>query len=210
MACRQSRIVRVDVMKKIVIATKNRGKLREMIEAFAELPVEIVSLANFGELPDAVEDGKTFAENAEIKAKFFMSKTGCACIADDSGLEVEALGGMPGVHSARFAGFHADDKTNNYKLLKELERVDVNESKADYRCALVFVDTDGKKLETEGVCYGIIKNIAKGEGGFGYDPYFYIDDNKTMAELTREEKNKISHRGIALRHMVALLKDYLF
>ena len=196
-------------MKKIVIATKNKGKLREMTEAFAKLPVEVVSLAEFGELPDAIEDGKTFAENAKIKAEFFSSKTGCACIADDSGLEVEALGGMPGVYSARFAGFHADDGTNNQKLLEELDHVGATESKADYRCVLAFVDIDGTTLETEGVCYGTIKKIAKGQGGFGYDPYFYIDGNKTMAELTLEEKNKISHRGAALRQMVTLLKDYL-
>ncbi|MBR2179485.1 MAG: RdgB/HAM1 family non-canonical purine NTP pyrophosphatase [Selenomonadaceae bacterium] len=196
-------------MKKIVIATKNNGKLREMTEAFAELPVEIVSLEDFGELPDAIEDGKTFAENAKIKAEFFSSKTGYACIADDSGLEVEALGGIPGVYSARFAGFHADDGTNNQKLIEELERIGVAESKADYRCALTFVDIDGTSLETEGVCYGTIKKIAKGQGGFGYDPYFYIDGNKTMAELTLEEKNKISHRGAALRRMVTLLKEYL-
>lgn len=196
-------------MKKIVIATKNKGKLREMTEAFAALLVEVVSLEEFGELPDAVEDGKTFAENARIKAEYFMSKTQCACIADDSGLEVEALGGMPGVYSARFAGFHADDGTNNQKLIEELELAGVNESKADYRCALVFIDTDGTKLETEGVCYGTIKKIAKGQGGFGYDPYFYIDDSKTMAELTLEEKNKISHRGVALCQMVTLLKEHL-
>ena len=196
-------------MKKIVIATKNNGKLREMTDAFAKLPVEVVSLSDFGNLPDAIEDGKTFAENAKIKAEFFSSKTGCACIADDSGLEVEALGGMPGVYSARFAGFHADDGTNNQKLLEELDQVGANESKADYRCVLVFVDVDGTTLETEGVCYGIIKKTAKGQGGFGYDPYFYIDDTKTMAELSLEEKNKISHRGAALRQMVTLLQDYL-
>ena len=196
-------------MKKIVIATKNKGKLREMTEAFADLPVEIVSLSDFGELPDAIEDGKTFAENARIKANFFKSKTGCACIADDSGLEVEALGGLPGVYSARFAGFHADDETNNQKLLEELERNGVQESKADYRCALAFVDIDDTILEAEGVCYGTIKKIAKGQGGFGYDPYFYVDDDKTMAEMTLEDKNKISHRGAALRQMVTLLQNYL-
>ena len=197
-------------MKKIVIATKNQGKLREMTEAFANLPVKILSLADFGELPDAVEDGDTFAENARIKANFFMAKTGCACIADDSGLEVDALGGLPGVYSARFAGFHADDETNNQKLLDELERVGAKESKADYRCALAFVDTDGTILESEGACYGIIKKTAKGQGGFGYDPYFYINDSKTMAELTLEEKNKISHRGAALRQMVTLLSKLLY
>ena len=196
-------------MKKILIATKNENKLIEIRSYFSELPVEIVSLAEFGNVPDAVEDGDTFSENAQIKAEFFMSKTGCACIADDSGLEVDALNGMPGVYSARFAGFHAEDGTNNQKLLEELNRANVEESKADYRCALVFIDTNGTKLESEGICYGKIKKIARGNGGFGYDPYFYIDDNKTMAELTLEEKNKISHRGAALRQMVKILTNYL-
>lgn len=196
-------------MKGIVIATKNSGKLIEMRNAFSKLPVEIVSLADFGELPDAVEDGKTFAENAMIKAEFFMKKTGFACLADDSGLEVEALNGFPGIYSARFAGFHANDSTNNNKLLEELKRVGVEESKADYRCALAFVDTDGTKFETEGVCYGVIRKIARGQGGFGYDPYFYIDENKTIAELNLEEKNSISHRGEALRKMVSILAKYL-
>ena len=196
-------------MKKIVIGTKNEKKLLELKDAFRDLPVEIVSVAEFGDIPDAVEDGETFSENALIKAKFFMEKTGCACIADDSGLEVDALDGMPGVHSARYAGFHAEDGTNNRVLMKELERVGVEESRADYRCALVFVDTNGTKLETGGVCYGTIKKIARGNGGFGYDPYFYFDSGKTMAELSLEEKDKISHRGAALRKMVTMLENYL-
>ena len=120
-------------MKKIVIATKNQGKIRELCEAFADLPVEILSLTDFGEIKDAVEDGATFADNAAIKAKYYVKMTGCACIADDSGLEIEALGGAPGVFSARFAGFHADDATNNQKMLEELCIADVNESPADYR-----------------------------------------------------------------------------
>ena len=196
-------------MKKIVIGTKNEKKLLELKDAFRDLPVEIVSVAEFGDIPDAVEDGETFSENALIKAKFFMEKTGCACIADDSGLEVDALDGMPGVHSARYAGFHAEDVTNNRVLMRELEKVGVEESRADYRCALVFVDTNGTKLETGGVCYGTIKKIARGNGGFGYDPYFYFDSGKTMAELSLEEKDKISHRGAALRKMVTMLENYL-
>ena len=192
-------------MKRIVIATRNEGKHREMAEALAGV-AEVVSLEAFGELPEAVEDGETFAENARIKAKHFAKETGCACLADDSGLEVEALGGRPGVYSARFAGYHADDGTNNQKLLSELERVGVSESKADYRCALAFVDVDGSTLESEGVCYGTIKKTAQGKGGFGYDPYFYVEADKTMAELSLEEKNKISHRGAALRQMVTLLR----
>ena len=196
-------------MKRVVIATKNEGKLREMKQALGHLPVEIVSLADFGALPDAVEDADTFLENARIKARFFMEQTGCACIADDSGLEVAALGGVPGVHSARFAGFHADDGTNNEKLLAELRNAGVTESDADYRCALVFMDTDGQELHADGRCDGVIRMTAKGSNGFGYDPYFYVAKDRTMAELSLEEKDRISHRGAALRRMVQLLGEYL-
>lgn len=196
-------------MKKVVIATKNEGKLREMKQALGHLPVEIVSLADFGTLPDAVEDADTFLENARIKARFFMEQTGCACIADDSGLEVAALGGAPGVHSARFAGFHADDGTNNEKLLEELRNAGVTESDAEYRCALVFMDTDGQELHADGRCDGVIRMTAKGSNGFGYDPYFYVAKDRTMAELSLEEKDRISHRGAALRRLVQLLEEYL-
>ena len=196
-------------MKKIVLATKNKDKVKEIKAVFAELPAEIVSLADFENLPDAVEDGKTFAENATIKAKFFAEKLNLACLADDSGLEVDALGGLPGIFSARFAGYHADDSTNNQKLLAELEKVDVSESKADYKCALSFIDVDGTEIKTEGEIFGVIKKIPRGSGGFGYDPYFYVDENKTMAELTPAEKNSISHRGAALRKMLPLLKERL-
>ena len=196
-------------MKRVVIATKNEGKLREMKQALGHLPVEIVSLADFGALPDAVEDADTFLENARIKARFFMEQIGCACIADDSGLEVAALGGAPGVHSARFAGFHADDGTNNEKLLAELRNAGVTESDADYRCALVFMDTDGQELHADGRCDGVIRMKAKGSNGFGYDPYFYVAKDRTMAELSLEEKDRISHRGAALRRMVQFLGEYL-
>lgn len=196
-------------MKKIVVATKNPGKIREMTTAFRELPVELVALASFGSLPDAVEDGATFAANAEIKARFYMQATGVACLADDSGLEVEVLGGAPGVHSARFAGYHADDAANNAKLLDELTRVGRAQSAAAYRCVLAFVDTNGRSLLASGSCQGTVKKEPRGVGGFGYDPYFYIEENKTMAELTLQEKDKISHRGNALREMAKLLNVYL-
>lgn len=202
---------KVTNMKKIVIATKNQGKIRELCEAFADLPVEILSLADFGEIKDAVEDGATFADNAAIKAKYYVKKTGCACVADDSGLEIEALGGAPGVFSARFAGFHADDATNNQKMLEELCIADVNESPADYRCALCFVDTNGTLLQAEGRCDGTVKKTPQGSNGFGYDPYFYTAEyaGRTMAELTMAEKNSISHRGKALAKLTVLLKEYL-
>ncbi len=196
-------------MKRIVIATKNKGKLREMREAFTGLPVELVPLTDFGELPDAVEDGETFQENARIKARFFMEKTGCACIADDSGLEVEALGGAPGVHSARFSGVHGDDETNNEKLVSELRRLGLEESPADYRCVLVFTDTDGRELIAEGRCDGTVRTAAQGMNGFGYDPYFYVGDGQTMADLSLEEKDKISHRGMALRKIAVSLEEFL-
>ena len=194
-------------MKKIVLATKNKDKVKEIKAVFAELPAEILSLADFENLPDAVEDGKTFEENATIKAKFFAEKLNLACLADDSGLEVDALGGLPGIFSARFAGYHADDQTNNQKLLSELEKVDLTESKANYKCALSFIDVDGTEIKTSGTVDGVIKKIPRGSGGFGYDPYFYIDETKTMAELTPAEKNSISHRGAAVRKMLPLLKE---
>ena len=194
-------------MKKIVLASKNSDKVKEMRLVLSKLPLEILSLADFDDLPDAVEDGATFDENALIKAKFFREQTGLACLADDSGLEVDALGGLPGVHSARFAGWHADDLTNNQKLLDELKRIGVKESAAAYRCALAFIDTDGTVLLTEGKISGKIKIVAQGHGGFGYDPYFYIDDARTMAQLSVDEKNLISHRGAALKEMSLKLKE---
>lgn len=199
-------------MKRIVIATKNAGKLREMKAAFAHLPVEVVSLASFGELPDAVEDGVTFEANARIKAHFFCGETGCACIADDSGIEIAALDGAPGVHSARFAGVHGDDAANNAKMVAELEKRGLDASAADYRCALVFEDTDGTILTADGRVDGTVRLTPRGEGGFGYDPYFYVPrdggEEKTMAELTLEEKDEISHRGRALRELVKKLEEY--
>ena len=194
-------------MKKIVLASKNLDKVKEMRLALQDLPVEILSLADFSKMPDAVEDGSTFEENALIKAKFFGKQTGLACLADDSGLEVDALNNLPGVYSARFAGYHADDETNNQKLLAEMKKVGAAESKAAYRCALAFVDTDGTEILTSGKVEGKIKTVAKGNGGFGYDPYFYLEENFTMAEISPAEKNKISHRGAALREMILKLKE---
>lgn len=196
-------------MKTVVIATKNKGKIREMTQAFSCLPVKLIPLSDFGELPDAVEDGETFEENAIIKASFYMKETNTACLADDSGIEVNALGGAPGIHSARYAGEHASDEANNKRLLDDLARKDVSSSPAAYRCVLAFADTNGTVLISDGSCEGVIRPKAKGDGGFGYDPYFYVSEEKTMAELTLTEKNAISHRGKALRHMAERLGQYL-
>ena len=208
----------VDVMKQLIIATKNKNKFREMRTAFQNLPFEIVSLEQFPNVPDAVEDGKTFADNALIKAKFFGRLLNRACLADDSGLCVDALDGMPGVYSARYAVLrstadpdHAHDSAdgaNNQMLLDELNRIGVEQSPAAYKCALALVDLDGTVIQTEGICRGVIKKIPRGSGGFGYDPYFYVDDDMTMAELTLEQKDKISHRGEALRKMVEAVSDW--
>ena len=194
-------------MNQIVLATKNPGKLREFKKAFEKLPFEILSLENFGDLPDAVENGSTFVENARIKARFFSKILKLPCMADDSGLKVDALDGNPGINSARFAGFHADDETNNRFLISELDRVGVSESKADYRCAIVFVDLNGTEFVAEGKLDGVIKKIPRGANGFGYDPYFYIGE-KTVAEISIEEKEKISHRGQAIHKIATLLEDY--
>lgn len=201
---------RDEAMKKIVVATKNKGKIKEMIKAFDGLEMELVPLSDFGDLPDAVEDGTTFEENAICKAKFYMQQTKTACLADDSGLEVDVLNGAPGVYSARFAGYHADDEANNRKLLAELKKHQVSESGAAYRCVLAFVDTDGSILTADGSCEGKVKVASpQGDGGFGYDPYFYIEENRTIAQMSLEEKDKISHRGKALRIMGAKLADFI-
>ena len=198
-------------MKKIVLATKNQGKVRELRKALSHLPVEVLSLADFGDLPDAVEDGRTFAENARIKANFYRDQTGFDCLADDSGLEVEAFDGAPGVYSARFAGFHADDATNNEKLCTELKKRQLTSSPAAYACVLAFAAADGSECWTECRCDGTVRLTPHGENGFGYDPYFYTADypGRTMADLTLEEKERISHRGKAMRAMVQKLEEYL-
>ena len=197
-------------MKKIVLASKNLDKVREMRLVLSNLSLEILSLADFPDIPDAIEDGTTFEENALIKARYYVQRTNLACLADDSGLEVDALDGLPGVHSARFAGYHADDATNNQKLLDELSKINVRESAAAYKCSLAFADVDGTEIVTEGKISGTIKTIAQGNGGFGYDPYFYLDDKRTMAQLTVAEKNLISHRGAALKQMVSKLQEKFF
>ena len=193
---------------KIVIATKNQGKVREMINAFQGLPVELVSLADLAErFQEPVEDGDTFTANSLLKAGYYQKQTGMACLADDSGLEVEALGGAPGVYSARFAGENASDADNNAKLQQELKKLGRESSPAAYQCALTFMDAEGRILTAKGFCRGEIRLQARGENGFGYDPYFYVGD-VTMAEMSLAEKPAISHRGAALREMAVLLQDY--
>jgi XTP/dITP diphosphohydrolase len=199
----------------LVLATKNPGKIREFRALLWDLPrLRVRALDELGKLPDVVEDGKTFEDNAIKKAREIAASTGQLVLADDSGLEVEALGGRPGVYSARFAGRQGDDEANNDKLLAELSRVPDGERAARYRVVLALADPAGPlgaevHLET-GVCSGTILRARRGGSGFGYDPLFCPDGLQlSMAELPPEEKNRISHRALAAAKMRAFLGEYL-
>lgn len=189
-------------MKRIVLATKNQGKIKEMRALLAPLDIEVLSLADFEPIEDAKENGTTFQDNALIKARYYYEHTHVACLADDSGLEVDALDGRPGVYSARYSGENATDATNNAKLLDEMTDVAEDNRTARFRCSMALVDGD-TVLTADGVCEGVILCELRGEGGFGYDPLFFVPRyDRTLAELTSDEKNAISHRGHAVRMMV--------
>lgn len=186
----------------LILATTNKNKVKEFQEMLKDFPIEIRSLADFGPLPEAIEDGETFEENAYKKAIHTARILGFPAIADDSGLVVEALDGAPGVYSARYAGDKATDKENVDKLLQEMKKVE--NRKAAFRCVLSIAVPSGPALTYEGSCDGVILEDQRGESGFGYDPVFYFDDlGKTFAECTMEEKNKVSHRGKALAELKA-------
>ncbi len=181
----------------IVLATSNKNKVKEFQHILKDFKVELRSLADFGPIPEAIEDGSTFDENAYKKAHHTARILGLPAIADDSGLVVEALEGAPGVYSARFAGEQATDDENTDKLLKELKGV--KNRKASFKCVLSIAVPSGPALTYEGECKGTIIDERRGENGFGYDPVFYCEEFKrTFAELTMEEKSGISHRGKAL------------
>ncbi|MBU0966509.1 MAG: XTP/dITP diphosphatase [Proteobacteria bacterium] len=186
----------------IVLATRNQGKLKEFQEILKDFPVEIRSLQDFGPIPEVVEDGLTFDENAYKKAAFTAKVLGIPAIADDSGLVVEALDGAPGVYSARYAGKNATDQDNIEKLLKEL--AGKTNRKAAFECVISIAVPSGPALTYEGRCEGEILNESRGESGFGYDPLFYYPGfGKTFAEAGMAEKNKVSHRGKALGEFVS-------
>lgn len=199
---------------KLLVATRNRGKIVELERLFAELDVELVGLDVFGDAPEVVEDADDFAGNATKKAIVLARFTGLPTIADDSGLEIDALGLAPGVHSARYAGAHGDDQANNDRVLRELTDVADEERTARFRCALAFVDLegplgDGPHVE-HGVIEGHIVRVPRGEGGFGYDPLFVpVGETRTTAEMPAAEKNAISHRAEASRKMCRFLETYL-
>lgn len=194
-------------MRQIVLATKNKGKIAEMRALLAPLAIEVLSLENFAPIEDAVEDGATFADNAQIKARYYFAHTHLPCLADDSGLEIDALGGRPGVYSARYSGDGATDQSNNEKVLAEMAEVADDKRTARFRCAMALVGAD-VNLTANGTCEGVILRELCGEGGFGYDPIFYVAQfDRTLAELTQEEKNAISHRGQAVRKMAEQITE---
>lgn len=191
----------------LVVATKNPGKLVEFKAALGGLGLTILSLDDFPRHPPIVESGRTFRENAMIKAEIAFEYTGCAAVADDSGLMVDYLGGAPGVLSARFAGKDGDDEANNAKLLRLLAGVPKSKRGAQFQCVLVLILPGGRVLQTAGTVEGYIGNQARGKNGFGYDPLFVIPEYRlTFGELALEKKNAISHRGRALRKLRCLME----
>lgn len=193
----------------ILVATKNAGKVRELERLLTGLPLRLRSLNEFPGVAEAVESGATFAENARLKAQFYALQTGLRSLADDSGLEVEALGGAPGVFSARFAGAKATDEENIKKLLSELNKISDDERRARFVCAMTICDGDGRvKYTSEASCEGRITSTASGSNGFGYDPIFIPDGfGQTFGELSNETKQKISHRARAAEKIIQYLRD---
>jgi len=197
----------MELVKDIVIATHNPDKKKEILIALRELGVNILFLDNFPEIGEIEETGSTLLENSLIKARTVSAITGKPAIADDTGLEVDALNGAPGIYSARYAGINVSYEDNVRKLLSEMSSTDMDSRTARFRTVVSFHSTN-KELWTEGVIEGSITMGAIGTGGFGYDPVFKVEQTgKTFAEMTRREKNKISHRGVALEKMCKLLKE---
>jgi XTP/dITP diphosphohydrolase len=197
--------------KRLVVASANAGKLSELRDLLADAPFDLTSLGELG-LASPEETGSSFLENAILKARHAAAASGSAALADDSGLEVDALGGAPGVYSARFAGAHADAAANNAKLITALRALDPGRHpppwRARYRCVLVMMRgaDDAAPLTAEGIWQGAIIAAPRGSGGFGYDPHFWLPEwGATAAQLDPAQKNRLSHRGAALRALRALL-----
>ena len=186
----------------IVLATNNRKKVEEFEQILGKYDIEFKCVADFGPLPEPVEDGETFDDNAYKKALHYAKVLGVPAIADDSGLVVDALGGQPGVYSARYAGEKATDMDNCLKLLKNMEGV--TDRTASFHCVLSLAVPSGPALTYEATCEGIITETLQGEGGFGYDPLFFFPAlGKTFAEMTAEEKNMVSHRAKAVAELAS-------
>ena len=193
---------------KILVATGNQGKLKEIRSLLEGSPIEIVGLNQLVDPPEVIEDGDTFTANACKKAQEMASFSGYLTLADDSGLVVDALDGAPGVYSARYAGEPGDDAANNIKLLHELQDVADAKRQAAFHCVVALAWPDGRCETYDGQVSGLIMRAKRGDGGFGYDPIFMVPEyGKTMAEISLEIKNRISHRGTALRKVIPLLLE---
>ncbi|MEI7374726.1 XTP/dITP diphosphatase [Dickeya chrysanthemi] len=195
-------------MQNVVLATGNAGKVRELAGLLADFGLDVVAQTTLG-VDSAEETGLTFIENAILKARHAARETGLPAIADDSGLAVDALGGAPGIYSARYAGENAGDQQNLDKLLAALDNVPDEQRQASFHCVLVYLRhaDDPTPLVCHGSWQGVIARTPAGEGGFGYDPVFFVPSiGKTAAELSREEKNALSHRGQALRQLLDALR----
>jgi len=204
--------------RQIVLATGNPGKLREMTQVLQPLGVSVIGINEFADITEPEETGTTFAQNAREKAMYYARATDQWCLADDSGLQVDALDGAPGIHSARYssdivapgADRRTIDRANNAKLLGALENVGDDLRGARFVCCLALAGPEGVLLEASGTFEGVIARAPSGDNGFGYDPLFYVPDrNCTAAELPPDQKNSISHRGQAVRRFFDLLTDYL-
>lgn len=189
-------------MNAVIIATKNIGKAKEFEKLFLPMGLTVKTLLDFPELEDVEETGKTFEENAVLKAETISNVLGVRVIADDSGLEVDALDGRPGVYSARYAGNEKNDEANIDKVLEELHDVPETERTARFCCALAMAEPGKETLTVFGTCEGRILHERRGSNGFGYDPVFFVEEEgKAMAELSSEKKNKISHRAMAIKQL---------
>ncbi len=187
------------MVKKIVLATGNQGKVRELKEILGDHDIEVLSLRDFPDIGEIIEDGSTFAENALKKATTVAKATGLVAVADDSGLEVDFLDGAPGIYSARFAGEGKNDLDNNLKLLSIMKDVPAPQRTARFRCVIAVATPSGETYTAEGTCEGIVAREMRGDNGFGYDPLFFLPEyGKTFAQLEPDLKNRISHRGKAL------------
>ena len=190
----------------VVVATSNQGKFQEIVAILSDLRISFLSLASFPGYVPPLESGLTYAENASAKARAAARYTGTWALADDSGLEVDALGGQPGPHSSRFLGAAATDRGRNQRILEMLEGIPFDRRSARFQCVVALAGPEGELFLTHGSCEGIIAQAPVGEEGFGYDPIFIIpDQGVTMASLPRDLKNRISHRARALEKAKRLL-----
>ena len=195
---------------KLIIASNNKKKIEELKTILGDFFDDIISLKEAGIDHETIEDGNTFTENALKKAREIACISGCASVADDSGLEVDALEGAPGIYSARYAGEHGDDKANNKLLLENMKDVSDKERTARFKSVVALVLPDGRELSAEGAVEGIILHEEKGDKGFGYDPLFFVPSlNATFAQVEAKDKHEISHRGKAVRALAAKLDGFL-